>query len=233
MACWSPGALSAAKQHYFQEPGRDRFPDSSSRTDSFDSPPGPMGKSKAPQRRTDIQNMPSKATTWNPWKLWNPRHRSAAETTADFQHNAGFSAAPSSLIISIFGKRYGRTAQRYPVSAHESLHSDFISKQICNYVYTEPRKSSVSHTTRERKNELKENIIKSRSWFLHDMLFLLNCYWGVGQGELGCFTPHAVLPVRKKSMTSGLQPLTVSFFNHKMGRVSCIPHWVLEMIKWC
>ena len=154
------------------------------------------------------------------------------ETAAGTHHISGLSAA-SSLTISTLGERSIRTqvtAQLCPISAHESLHLDFISKQIHGHIYTEPREPSTSHMIRERRNEWKDNVINSRSLLLHGTLFLFSCYWGVGQGELGCSIHEAVLLLNKKSGMSVLQPLTVSFFYHKTGGVSCVPQWVLGMI---
>lgn len=45
------GLLPAAKQHYLQETGRDRFPASSPSTENSDSPPVPTGNRKTPQSK--------------------------------------------------------------------------------------------------------------------------------------------------------------------------------------
>lgn len=149
------GLLPAAKQHYLQETGRDRFPASSPSTENSDSPPVSTGNRKTPQSKETCTKHAFKVHHLkSPGNLKPLPCYCCGKLQQTLPDEPLLFAATRSLIISIFGEITERLGlQCKYIQSQRINHCTwvFISKQVCNYIYTEPRKLWISHTIRERK----------------------------------------------------------------------------------
>lgn len=146
-------------------------------------------------------------------------------------------AATSTLIISIFGERYwmtSATGRPHPISARYSLHLECSSQS--RYVTTYGAKKIMHSLHNKGKEKMKENIINSKclcSGIITLFQFVSLLLEAVLRRLDNCVHNPMSLVCNKRVtllLTTLLGPF---FFKHKMGRVSCMPHWSIKMTKWC